>query len=161
MSIKKLPPEVIRQHKGISFVGVATCFILYDKKGEFFMAKRSQNSRDEQGKWEIQAGGMKWGQTAVENVLREMHEESSARPKKLEFLGYRDMFRKLEDGTPTHWLALDFAALVDRKDVGINELNMFDDAGWFTMSNPPSPLHSQHKLFMAAHEVKLKKILKP
>jgi len=160
MSFKKLSPDVLRKHKGTSFVGVVTCFILYDKNGEFYMAKRSKNARDEHGRWEFPGGGLKFGQSAEENALREMHEESNAKPKKLEFLGYRDIFRKLENGTPTHWLALDFAALVDRSQVKINEPDMVDEDGWFTLSNLPSPRHSQNDKFMDAHKDRLKVLLK-
>lgn len=160
MPINKLPAGVLRQHKGVSFVGVTTCFIMYDQNGEFFMAKRSNNTRDEHGKWEIPGGGLKWGQTAEENVMREMQEESNAKAKKIEFLGYRDVFRDLKDGTPTHWVALDFAVLVDRNEVKINEPDMFDDSGWFTLGNQPSPLHSQHKNLMNKHQKRLLRIIK-
>ncbi len=140
---EKLSPEILRLHKGTSFVGVTTCFQCYDGKGELFFAKRSQQARDEQGRWENGGGGLKWGVSAEENVLREIQEEYGAVPKKIEFWGYRDVFRQLEDGTPIHWLALDFGALVDREQVKINEPDMFDDSGWFTLDNLPAPLHSQ------------------
>jgi ADP-ribose pyrophosphatase YjhB (NUDIX family) len=159
MAFKKIDSDTLREHKGKSFVGVVTCFLLYDKDGYFFMAKRSKNARDEQGKWEIQGGGLKWGQTAMENALREMKEESNAVPKKIEFLGYRDIFRTI-DGVATHWISLDFAALVDRKTIKINEPDMFDDSGWFTLSQQPSPVHSQHKETIKDYEDRLNKILK-
>lgn len=160
MSIEKLPSEILREHKGVSFVGVTTCFLMYTDEGEFFMAKRSKNARDEHGCWEIQGGGLKWGSTAEDNIVREMMEESGVKAQKIDFMGYRDVFRELPDGTPTHWLALDFAVLVDKDEVGINEPDMFDDSGWFTLDNQPSPLHSQHKKLMNKHREKLKKILK-
>lgn len=160
MPIKKLPAEILREHKGVSYVGVTTCFLMYTREGEFFMAKRSKNARDEHGRWEIQGGGLKWGMTAEENVVREMLEEGGVNPQKIDFLGYRDVFRQLPDGTPTHWLALDFAVLVDKDKVTINEPDMFDDSGWFTLSTQPSPLHSQHETLMKKHRNKLKKIIK-
>jgi len=160
MTADKLSAEILRQHKGVSFVGVTTCFLMYDETGEFFMAKRSKNARDENGRWEIQGGGLKWGQTAEENMIREMREESGAEAQKIDFLGYRDVFRTLDDGTPTHWIALDFAVLVDKDKVKITEPDMFDDSGWFTLGNQPSPLHSQHKTLINKHRDKLKIILK-
>lgn len=145
---EKLSPEILRKHKGISFVGVTTCFICYDNNGNIFMAKRSNNARDEHGNWDIGAGGLKWGSTATDNVIREIEEEYSATPLEITFLGYRDVFRTLPDGTPNHWLALDFAAKVNRDDIKINEPDMFDDSGWFKLDKLPSPLHSQlHIIF--------------
>jgi 8-oxo-dGTP diphosphatase len=111
--MKKLSPEVLRTHKGISFVGVTTTFLCHDGKGNFVMAKRGQNARDEQGRWEIGAGGLKAGTPILENVKREIKEEYNAKALEIEYMGYRDMHRKLDDGTPTHWVALDFAVLVD------------------------------------------------
>ena len=159
MSIEKLPPEILRLHKGVSFVGITTCFFCHDGRGNFFMAKRSQKSRDEQGTWEIGGGGLKWGETAEENMLREVKEEYNADAIEHFFLGYRDIFRSLADGTKTHWLGMDFAVLVDPKQIKIMETDMFDDSGWFTMNTLPSPLHSQQLVFFEQYKDKLKPLL--
>lgn len=155
----KLSADILRKHKGVSFVGVTTCFICHDGNGNMFMAKRSQNARDEHGAWDVGGGGLKWGVTAKENVIREVEEEYGTTPKEVEFLGYRDVFRTLPDGTSTHWLALDFIALVNRKQVKINEPDMFDDFGWFTLTDLPSPLHSQLHYTFENNKDKLKSIL--
>lgn len=144
--MEKLPGDILRAHKGVSFVGVSTCFFCYKNDGTFFLAKRSKNARDEQGRWEMGGGGLKWGLTAIENIERELKEEFNAKPKEIKFMGYRDVFRE-NIGQPTHWLCLDFAVLVDGKNMHINEPEMFDDSGWFTLSSLPSPLHSQQQIF--------------
>lgn len=143
MMLEKLSADIIRKHKGLSFVGVTTCFFCHDGNGKLFMAKRSKNARDEHGNWDIGGGGLKWGVSAEENAIREIQEEYSTTPKHMEFLGYRDAFRELPDGTLTHWLALDFLAEVDSDEVRINEPEMFDESGWFEIDALPSPLHSQ------------------
>lgn len=125
------------------------------------MAKRSIKSRDEKGTWEIGGGGLKWGLTAEENMRREVKEEFNAIPLKTTFLGYRDVLREFEDGTSSHWLALDFAVLVDPRKVKINEPDMFDAASWFTLDNLPAPLHSQQKTFFSQYHSKLQSFLKP
>ena len=159
MGLEKLPADILRLHKGVSFVGITTCFFCYDGKGRFFMAKRSNKSRDEQGTWEIGGGGLKWGLTAEDNMRREVKEEYNADVLKTDFLGYRDVFRELTDGTKTHWLGLDFAALVDPAQVQINEPEMFDDSGWFTLENQPTPLHSQQPVFIKQYAKQLKPFL--
>jgi len=151
----KLPSDVVREHKGISFTGITTCFICHDGNGAIFMAKRGANARDEQGTWDIGGGGLDWGLTAEENVIKEIEEEYAVTPKKVEFLGYRDVFRRLSDGTSTHWLALDFAALVARDEVKINEPDKFDDSGWFTLESLPAPLHSQNLYTLAKNKERL------
>lgn len=157
--IDKLPSDILRQHKGVSFVGVSTCFYVYDRTGRHFMAKRSSKARDEQGSWEIGGGGLKWGLDAEENLRREVKEEYNATPERITFLGYRDVHRRLKDGTPTHWLALDFAVLVDPEDVKINEPEMFDDSGWYTLDNLPDPLHSQQLTFFRQYRSKIKQLI--
>lgn len=88
-----------------------------------------------------------------------IREEYSATPTDVAFLGYRDVFRELEDGTKTHWLALDFAAKVNPEDVRINEPDKFDDSGWFTLDKLPSPLHSQNLFTLQKYESQLKGIV--
>lgn len=151
----KLPPEILRAHKGISFVGVTTSFLCYAKTGEFIMAKRGQKARDEQGTWDQGGGGLKWGVTAVENVRREVLEEYGAKAQKIDFLGYHDVFRELSDGTPTHWLLLSFAVLVDKEEARNNEPEVIDEIGWFNLASLPTPLHSQQQPFFQRYKTEL------
>lgn len=141
--IEKLPDDILRKHKGISFTGVTTVFFCHDGKGHVFLAKRSKNARDERGRWDIGGGGLKWGVTAIDNLRRELLEEYGAVPKNTKFLGYRDVMRELENDTKTHWIALDYLVEVDRNEVHIAEPEMFDDSGWFQLDELPKPLHSQ------------------
>jgi 8-oxo-dGTP pyrophosphatase MutT (NUDIX family) len=155
----KLDPETVRRHKGVSFVGVGTVFFCHDGKGKFLMSKRSRNARDEQGKWEIAGGGLKWGVSAEDNLIREVKEEFGADAKGIMFLGYRDVFRKLDDGTPTHWLVLDYAVKVDPSKVRRNEPDLCDEIGWFTLDAQPAHVHSQHATFMNKYCDQLTEIL--
>lgn len=151
----RLDSETIRAHKGISFVGVSVGFICYDKDGEFVMAKRGSSARDEQGTWDIGAGGLKWSETVENTVRREVKEEYGADIQKLDFLGYRDVFRTQPDGQNTHWLSLTFAALVNREEVRLAEPEVFDEIGWFTLDTLPSPLHSQQIPFFEKYRDQL------
>lgn len=155
--MEKLSSDILRAHKGVSFVGVSTCFFCYREDGKFYLAKRSKNARDEQGRWEMGGGGLKWGVTAIDNLKTELKEEYNANPKDIKFMGYRDVFRE-NKGKATHWLCLDFAVLVDDKNIRINEPEMFDDGGWFTLGSLPSPLHSQQQIFFDMHEEELAKL---
>ncbi len=159
MSFTKLTPDELRKHKGTSFTGITTVFFCHDGNGKLFLTKRSKNTRDEHGRWDPGAGGLKHGQTVEGNIRRELKEEYDAEAIKIDFIGYRDVFRALPDGTPTHWLAMDFAVKVNPETIRINEPLLVDDQGWFTLDNLPSPLHSQFDLFMSKHGESLRKIL--
>ena len=136
-------PEMLQKHKGINYVGITTCFICHDGAGHIFMAKRSDEARDEQGKWDIGGGGLDLGLSAKDNVIKEVQEEYAATAQSVDFLGYRDVFRTLPSGQETHWLALDFLVKVNPNEVRINEPHKFDDSEWFTLDTLPEPLHSQ------------------
>jgi 8-oxo-dGTP diphosphatase len=156
---QKLSPEVLREHKGKSFTGITTTFICHDGEGSVFMAKRGQKCRDENGTWDHGAGGLKWGSTAEDNVKREIEEEYAARPTRVDFLGYRDVFREMS-GVKTHWLAMDFAAQISRDEAKINEPDTFDDCGWFEWGEWPEPLHSQVLFSFSKYEKQIFEIWK-
>jgi 8-oxo-dGTP diphosphatase len=160
MAFEKLSAEVLRKHKGISFTGITTVFWCHDGNGKIFLAKRSKNTRDEHGRWCPGGGGLKQGQTVEASLRREVLEEYNAVPIKTEFVGYFDVFRETPDDTPTHWLAMIFAVKVDPKDMKINEPEMIDDSGWFSLNNLPSPMHSQFAGYFAKYEKEFRQALK-
>ncbi len=159
MAFQKLPPEVLRAHKGISFTGITTVFFCHDGQGNLFLSKRSAKTRDEHGRWDPGGGGLKHGQSVEDNLRREVMEEYSAEPIETIFIGYHDAFRTTPEGLPSHWLAMCFAVRVDRSCVRINEPDMVDDCGWFRLDKLPAPLHSQFQLFMHKHGDRLAQIL--
>lgn len=140
--------------KGIDFTGVCVVFFCHDGQGKFIMAKRSQNSRDERGCWDIGGGGLEFGVSVLDCISKEVKEEYNAEIKNVEFLGYRDVHRE-NDGKKTHWIALDYKVMVNPEGVRINEPHKFDDLGWFRLSNLPKPLHSQLLLFLKLYGERL------
>lgn len=162
MTVRKLPTTTLRRHKGVSFTGISTPFICYDQSGKVFMAKRSKNARDEHGRWDCGAGGLKHGEPVEQSMLRELREEYGVtKPVSVDFLGYFDAFRTLPDGTPTHWVVLSFAVRVYHSDVRIMEPHMVDDSGWFELSALPEPLHSAWtSVFLPQFGEKLKAIIR-
>lgn len=159
MTYSKLSPAQLRKHRGVSFTGISAIFFCYDDAGRVFLAKRSNNARDEHGRWAPGAGGHEYGEALEETVRRELKEEFDAAPIAIEFIGYFDVFRKSSDGMPTHWLAMTFAVRVNASQVRINEPHMVDDFGWFALENLPTPLHSQFDTFLRLHGERLKSIV--
>jgi 8-oxo-dGTP pyrophosphatase MutT (NUDIX family) len=147
--------------KGVDFTGVSVIYLCHDGQGKFVMAKRSNKSRDEFGRWDCGGGGLEFGDTIEETLRREIKEEYDADVLGFEFLGFRDVHRLAppaageHEGLKTHWVALDFKVLVDPKQVKINEPHKFDDLGWFDLNSLPSPMHSQHEYFFEKYKDKL------
>ncbi len=138
-------------------IRISVCFFCHDGKGNYLVAKRSQNCRDEQGLWDPGGGGLKFGETIEDAVRREMREEFCAAPIAMECMGYRDVFR-VQNGVETHWVAHDFRVLVDPREVKIGEPHKCDELRWGTIEeikNLGEELHSQFPAFFAKHEGKL------
>ena len=142
----KLDSETLRIHKGKSFVGVSTAVAIFNSKGQIFLTQRSENTRDEHGRWDVCGGGLKWGETIENNSRREMNEEFAVESESdLIPVGYRQAFRTDQNGDKTHWICMDSVIILNEKEaklVKINEPNNFDDSGWFDLDDLPSPMHS-------------------
>lgn len=140
--------------KGIDCIGVSVTYFCHDGKGEFVMAKRSENARDEHGRWDVGGGGLEFGDTVEETLRKEITEEYCTDVLDFEFLGYRDVHRE-QNGKETHWIGLDFKVRVDREKVKIGEPHKFDEIGWFTLDTIPDQVHSQLPTFLKLHKGKL------
>lgn len=156
MSFEKLSSDIIRQHKGKSFVGVTTSSFCHDGNGRYFLNKRSENARDERGVWDTCGGGLKVGFTAEQNVIREVEEEYGTTPLEVVPIGYREMFRIDQDGDPTHWISLDFLVRINPDEAKNNEPDMFTETGWFKISEFPEPRHSQMNIWLEKYKDILK-----
>lgn len=129
-------------HKGIDFTGIAVVFFCHDGKGNYLLNKRSEKCRDEHGCWDPGGGGLEFGDSVIDTLKKEIAEEYCTKVLDYEFLGYRDVHRK-QDEKKTHWIALDFKVLVDRKKVKNGEPKKFVELKWFKVKDFPKPLHSQ------------------
>ena len=118
------------------------------------MARRTENSRDEHGRWDIGGGRVELGDTVENTLKKEIQEEYNAKVLDFEFLGFRDVHRS-HNGEPTHWIALDYKVLINQEGVKINEPQKFDNLDWFTIDNLPQPVHSQFPEFLEKYHGKL------
>ena len=140
--------------KGEEYIGITVSFLCHDGKGNVLLSKRGQNARDEHGRWDCGGGGIEFGDTAEATARKEIKEEYCTDVLELEFLGYRDVFRE-QNGTPTHWLSLDFRALVDRDSARNGEPHKLDEVRWFPLAALPEPMHSQWPNFLTQYRSRL------
>ncbi len=144
--MKKSKPFANGAHdlrRGVDFIGVTCSFVCHDGRGKVLLHKRSKNCRDEQGRWDNGGGAHEFGDDIENTISREIEEEYGVKPSKLQFIKVYDAHRQLDDGTPTHWVAIVYAAQVDPKKAKNNEPYKIDEIGWFTLDDLPEPLHSQ------------------
>ena len=141
--------------KGVDYPGVSVVYFCHDGRGNFVMAKRSVNARDEQGTWDIGGGGVDFGDTIDQTLRQEIRQEYCTDVLGYEFLGYRDVHRE-NSGVKTHWIALDFKVLIDPAKVKIGEPHKFDALEFFTLDTIPEGLHSQVPNFFRLYADKLR-----
>ena len=141
--------------KGVDYIGIAVVPFLHDGEGNYLLSLRTENCRDEHHTWEpLGGGGLKFGETLEEAILREVKEETGAVPFNFEYLGLREVFRE-HDGFKTHWLAFDYRAQVNPDDVSIMEPEMSAEIRWCTPNEIPIPMHSQFPIFLENYKDKL------
>ncbi len=140
--------------QGEDYIANSVVFYCHDGTGNFVMAKRSINTRDEHGTWDPGGGRIEFGDTAEATLRQEIRQEYCADVLELEFLGYRDVIR-YHKGNKTHWISLDFKVLVDRSQVANGEPHKHDEIAWFRLDNLPSPRHSQMEYFVEKYRDKL------
>ena len=128
---------------GKDFIGIFVCGICHDGQGEVLYMHRSQKARDEQGKWNIGAGGtLELGETLESCLIREVKEEVDVDVIEKEHIGHRELLRE-KDGVSSHWVGHYFKVLVDRTKVKIME-DVFDDILWQSFHDIPTPMISKY-----------------
>lgn len=126
---------------GVDYTGVTVFFFCHDGKGNFLMHKRSQNCRDERGKWDCGGGKLEFGEDLRAAVLRELKEEHGCDGEIQEQFPASVRARE-SDGVATHWVTIGFLIKVDPAQVVNNEPEAIDEFGWFRLDALPQPLHS-------------------
>ncbi len=128
--------------KGFDYIGVCVCFYCHDGRGNYLFHRRSEQCRDERGRWDCGGGGIKHGETIEQAVAREVSEEYGVQPIEIEPLGYSDVLRTIDE-RQSHWIAFRFRVLVEKDLVVNNEPEKHSELGWFNINELPTPLHSQ------------------
>jgi 8-oxo-dGTP diphosphatase len=144
--------------KGLDYTGITIVFLCHDGQGNIVLNKRSQNCRDEKGKWDCGGGGLDFGDTVVGTLKKEIQEEYCTDILEYKFMGYRDVHRMHEE-KPTHWIALDFLVHVDRAKVANGEPHKFDAVEWFKMGDLPEPMHPGVLTLIDTHKEIIQQLL--
>ena len=123
---------------GVDYIGVSVGSMMFNDKNELFLAKRSQNCKNEKGCWEIPGGGVEFGEKLSDAVKREMKEEYGIDIEILEQFPAADHIIPKEN---QHWLPTTFLTKIkNNQKPKIMEPNKCDAIGFFSLHSLPSPL---------------------
>lgn len=124
--------------KGIDYIGVSAGAIIFNNKGEIFLSKRSQNTKNERGCWETPGGSVEFGETLEQATKREIMEEYSA---EIEIIEQWPASDHLIPDEKQHWVATTFLAkFKPGQEPKIMEPDKCDEIGWFNLNKLPVPL---------------------
>lgn len=123
---------------GIDYIGVAVGAFIINDKGEVLLMKRSQQAKNEKGKWEAPGGAVEYGETLEHAIRREMQEELGIDIEILAQWGAKDHIIP-ED--KQHWVPTTFLVKVVKGQTPKNiEPLKHDQIAWFAPDSFPTPL---------------------
>ena len=132
--------------KGIDYIGVGIGAVIVNKDRKIFLSQRGRNARNEKGRWECPGGGLEFGDTFENTIIREIKEEFGIDIKIVDSL---EPFNHLIPEEKQHWVALCFVCKVVKGEPKILEPNKCQAIGWFTlkeMGNMDLTIASRYRL---------------
>ncbi len=116
--------------KGVDYIGVGVGALIVNNDGKVFLAKRGRETRNESGRWEFPGGGVEFGDTIEDTIIREMKEEYGIDIEVLELLGVNNHIILDEK---QHWVSPCFVCRIKNGEPAILEPHKCDEIGWFTL----------------------------
>ena len=121
--------------KGVDYIGVGVGAVIFNNKGEVLITKRGKKAKNEKGKWEIPGGGVEFGETLKEALMREMKEELDIEIEIIELLGVYDHIIRDEK---QHWVSPTFICKIAKGIPKILEPEKCEAIGWFSLDQAQS-----------------------
>lgn len=141
---------------GVDCIGVGGGVLIFNKKGEVFLQKRGNKSRNEVGKWEKPGGRVEFGEIVTKAMKREVKEEVGVEVNIWGMLPHTDHIMKKEK---QHWVAFNFLAKLKSGRAINMEPHKFDEVGWFNLNNLPKnlaqPTRESIKNYLTGKYIKL------
>ena len=135
---------------GIDYIGVSVGILILNDKGDLFLSKRSQNTTNEHGTWEIPGGKVHFGETLQDAAKREAKEEYWIEVEIIKQFSTQNHFIPNEK---QHWVPTAFLCkILGTKKPQILEPEKCDEIGWFSLGNLPKPLSIITKLDIAEYQ---------
>ncbi len=129
--------EGIKLKAGIDFIGVGIGTWILNEKQEILFLLRSQNAKNEKGKWTIPGGEVNFGETLEQAAIREAFEETGLT---IEIEKLLKVVNHILPEEKQHWCNPHFKAKIVSGQAKIMEPKKFDAMKWFSFQDVPENL---------------------
>ncbi len=116
--------------KGVDYIGVGVGGAIINKEGKVYITQRGPKAKNERGKWEIPGGGVDFGETFEQAIVREIREECDCEVEVVGLLGICDHIIPDEH---EHWVSPTYICKLIQGEPRIVEPEKCSQAGWFTL----------------------------
>ncbi|MBI2074498.1 MAG: NUDIX domain-containing protein [Candidatus Levybacteria bacterium] len=132
--------------RGVDYIGVGIGAVIINREGKVFLEFRGKKARNEKAKWACPGGGLEFGESMKDSIVREMKEEYGFEIEPLEQMDAIDHIIPKEK---QHWIAIGYLCKVKRGTPKILEPEKCEKIGWFTieeMAKMPLAIPTKHRL---------------
>jgi len=139
---------------GVDFVGVGVGVMVRNDKGEMLLGLRTENCRNEPGKWTAPGGCVEFGETLFDCAKREAKEEAGIEVEPARLLTVIDHIIPNEK---QHWVNPIIEARLVKGLPKATEPRKLKEWRWFSLENLPENLTINWiEFFLLAKEGKIK-----
>ncbi len=122
---------------GVNFVGVGVGVMVRNQKGQFLLGLRTENSRNEPGKWTFPGGGIEFGEKLFDCAKREAKEEAGIEVEPVRLVKVVDHIIANEN---QHWVNPIVEARLVKGKPKVMEPNKMCEWKWFSLEEMPENL---------------------
>jgi len=137
---------------GFDVIGVGVGAMVFNERGEVFLAQRGPKAKNERGAWEFPGGSVEYGEKLVDAIRREFLEEYGMVIAIDELLSVDDHILPDEG---QHWVSPTYIARHISGEPRIMEPEKCAAIGWFPLDNLPAPLSVITQANVAAYQARI------
>lgn len=115
---------------GIDYIGTSAGAIIKNKEGKLFLAQRSEEARDDIGKWEFPGGSINLFELRKNAIKRIILEKYGFKIEVNKLLGVYDVIDRQNND---HWISTTFLCRYQSGEPKITHPNKCQKIGWFNL----------------------------
>lgn len=123
--------------KGKDYIGVGCGAFIFNDEGELLLIKRTENCRNTAGFWSIPGGGVDFGESVEDAVVREIKEELDV---DIEVIGLLTVSNDIIEAEGQHWVSPQFISVIKSGELKNMEPEKCSEFRFFDLNDLPEKL---------------------